>query len=173
LKSYPWSSYGEYLKRPGQRPPWLRVERLLGEWGIRQDNGAGRRQFEAGMEERKVQEHGQESEDWPALRRGWCFGEKTFREELLEMIGRKQAEHHYGEEVRESDVQKAERRTEELLQGARWNEVDLGRHIKGHKVKVRMAARLRSETTATWKWIAERLQMGHWRSAANAVRLAR
>jgi hypothetical protein len=34
-----------------------------------------------------------------------------------------------------------------------------------------MAAKLRSRTTVSWKWIAEKLRMGHWRSAANAVRL--
>src|SRR5437899_12858658 len=28
LQSFRWSSYGEYLKPPGQRAPWLRVERL-------------------------------------------------------------------------------------------------------------------------------------------------
>jgi len=33
-----------------------------------------------------------------------------------------------------------------------------------------MAARLRRETTMTWEWIAKRLGMGHWRTAANAVR---
>jgi len=30
LRAYRWSSYGEYLKRPGQRPRWLRADRLLG-----------------------------------------------------------------------------------------------------------------------------------------------
>jgi hypothetical protein len=32
--------------------------------------------------------------------------------------------------------------------------------------------RLRAETTMTWGWIARRLEMGHWRTAANAVRRA-
>jgi len=35
LAAYPWSSYGEYLKRPGRRVRWLRVERLLARWGFR------------------------------------------------------------------------------------------------------------------------------------------
>ena len=45
----------------------------------------------------------------------------------------------------------------------------LGR--KGDKGKVKLARQLRAETTISWRWIAGRLQMGHWRSAANAVRL--
>ena len=173
LKSYPWSSYREYLKRPNQRLGWLRVGRLPGEWRIRQDNPAGRRQFEQGMEERKAQEQRLESEDWKGLRRGWCFGQKSFRSQLLELIGQNQTEHHYGEEVRESAVEKAERLTKQLLEKARWTEADLEKHRKGQEVKVRMAGRLRAETTATWKWIATRLKMGHWRSAANAVAASR
>jgi len=30
LESFLWSSYGQYLKGPKERPPWLRVDRLLG-----------------------------------------------------------------------------------------------------------------------------------------------
>jgi hypothetical protein len=36
--------------------------------------------------------------------------------------------------------------------------------------KARLAARLRAETTMTRPWIAERLVMGHWRTALNATR---
>jgi hypothetical protein len=35
----------------------------------------------------------------------------------------------------------------------------------------KVAAKIRKQTTVGWKWIAEKLHMGHWRSAANAVRL--
>ena len=45
LESYPWSSYGQYLKAPGKRVNWLRVDRLLGEWGIPKDSPAGRQRF--------------------------------------------------------------------------------------------------------------------------------
>ena len=42
LRAYGWSSWPEYLKRPGKRWPWLRVERLLGEYRIPQANAASR-----------------------------------------------------------------------------------------------------------------------------------
>jgi REP element-mobilizing transposase RayT len=45
LRAFTWSSYGEYLKPAAQRPVWLRVDRLLGEKGIRRDSQAGARQF--------------------------------------------------------------------------------------------------------------------------------
>jgi hypothetical protein len=41
---------------------------------------------------------------------------------------------------------------------------------KGDAKKAMMAARLRRETTMTCEWIAKRLSMGHWRTAANAAR---
>ena len=37
LESFGWSSYGQYLKPPEQRPAWLRVDRVLGEEGIPRD----------------------------------------------------------------------------------------------------------------------------------------
>ena len=48
---------------------------------------------------------------------------------------------------------------EELKLG-RWQEADLKTRPKGDSVKVDLAARLRSETTMTVGWIAERLAMG-------------
>jgi hypothetical protein len=71
LRNCRWSSYGEYLKGPGQRTVWQRVDRLFGEMGIPQDSAAGRRQLEAIMEE---QRRGEEPGEWKAVRRGWCLG---------------------------------------------------------------------------------------------------
>jgi hypothetical protein len=65
LGDYRWSSWPEYLKKPGKRWDWLRVDRLLGEWGVRQDNAAGRRQLEQAMEQRKELER-----EWIARRLG-------------------------------------------------------------------------------------------------------
>ena len=171
LKDYRWSSWPEYLKSPDKRWPWLRVDRVLGEWGVKQDNAAGRRQLEQGMEQRRELEMSQENTDWKKLRRGWCWGPKGFREELLDLIGEKQGKQHHGEELRESEEQKAERLVGELLRKAGWTQGELKRRRKGDLKKARMAARLRGETTMTWTWISRRLEMGHWRTAANAVRL--
>src|SRR5438034_3576751 len=103
LAEYQWSSWPEYLRRPDKRLEWLRVDRVLGEWGVRQNSGTGRRQLEGAMEQRKELEHAKESGDGKHLRRGWCSGLKGFREELLELIGQKQGKQHYGQELRESD----------------------------------------------------------------------
>ncbi len=168
LTDYPWSSWPEYLKRPGKRWPGLRVDRLMGEWGVKADTGAGRRKLEAGLEQRRELEPG--NGDWKRLRRGWYFGPKTFREELLELIGERHGQQHYGEELRESEEQKAERLIAQALKKMKWTVADLGLRRKGEATKVRLAIQLRTETAVTWPWIAERLIMGHWRTARNAVR---
>ena len=170
LAEYRWSSWPEYLKSPGKRPPWLRVDRLLGESGVKADNIAGRRQLEQAMEQRKELERSRENGDWKRLRRGWCWGPKEFREQLLERIGEKQSKAHYGEELRESDEQKAQRLVADMLRRDGWTEEELKTRRKGDGKKTRMAARLRKETTMTWHWIAQRLEMGHWRTAFNATR---
>ena len=170
LKEYRWSSWPEYLQRPGKRWTWLRVDRVLGEWNVKADNAVGRRQLEQAMEQRKELEWSQAAGDWKKLRRGWCWGPKGFREELLERMAEKQGRQHHGEELREADEQKAERLVAEKMRKLGWTEKELKQRRKGEKKKAQLAAELRKETTMSWVWIAKRLAMGHWRTAANAAR---
>jgi hypothetical protein len=51
-----------------------------------------------------------------------------------------------------------------------WTEAELGRRRKGDAGKVRIARRLRRETTMTLAWIAARLQMGVWTHVSNLLR---
>src|SRR5260221_7293781 len=67
LSEFRWSSYPDYLKGRGTRPPWLRVDRLLGEHGTQRDSRAGRAEFERRMELRRASEGGVESD---ALQQG-------------------------------------------------------------------------------------------------------
>ncbi len=157
LRAYRWSSWPEYLKGPGKRWPWLRVDRLLGENRIPLDSAAGRRQLEAGMEERRAEEAGA---DYKRLRRGWCFGTDSFRKELLGQMKERLGAEHYGAERQETAEAQAEGIVREELKRRHWRDEDLGRRAKGDAGKVEMAVRLRAETVMTVKWIAERLQMG-------------
>ena len=165
LREYEWSSWPEYLKSPGKRWTWLRVDRLLGEYGIPQDRAAGRRHLESQMEARRAAEAGT---DYRHLRRGWCLGGETFRKELLAQMAERKGAEHYGEERHETEAEKAERLIAAGLKKSRWTEADLARQRKGHPVKVRLAQQLRAQTTLTVGQIAERLQMG---TRAYAVRL--
>jgi REP element-mobilizing transposase RayT len=157
LSGYRWSSWPEYLKSPGKRPAWLRVDRLLGEYRIPQDSAAGRRVLEQALEERRQSEAGA---DYKAIRRGWCLGDETFRKELLAQMTERMGAEHYGAERSETDVEKAERILREELKSRRWQEADLTKRAKGDLGKVQIAGRLREETLVTVKWIAARLGMG-------------
>jgi REP element-mobilizing transposase RayT len=157
LREYRWNSWPEYLKSPGRRPAWLRVERLLGEYRIPADSAAGRRRLEESLEERRAAEDGK---DYKSIRRGWFFGERTLKDKLLAQVGAQVGGWHYGEELRESAEVKAERIVEEELKRRKWDASSLAQRRKGDAGKLAMARRLREETTMTLAWIADRLGMG-------------
>jgi REP element-mobilizing transposase RayT len=161
LGAFGWSSYGEYVKGPSQRVPWLRVDRLLGEMGIGADSAAGRREFARRMQaSRRVEV----SAEYRKIRRGWCYGEDAFRRELLLQASQQIGQHHYGEVRRESAEDKAGRLVRAALKEAGWKQSDLARRRKGDPVKITLARRLRRETTMPLKWICQRLEMGSWKS---------
>jgi REP element-mobilizing transposase RayT len=158
LEAYRWSSYLNYLTTPKQRPKWLRVDRLFGEMGIKEDSAAGRRQFHEEMETRRAQEMG---EAWRRIRRGWCLGSASFRGQILDMMEGKVKAHNYGQERRESAQERGLRLIDEEMLRQGWTqEGELERRKKSDPVKVALALRLRTETTLTIQWIAEQLHMG-------------
>ncbi|MDB6125158.1 MAG: hypothetical protein JWQ71_4151 [Pedosphaera sp.] len=167
LTAHVWSSYPDYLKPKKKRPAWLRTDRLLGEHGISKDSSAGLREFALRVEARRHEEGS--LEQYKKIRRGWCLGEPGFRKELLEQMHGQLGEHHDGPEKLESAEEKAEGIITQELKKLRWKEGDLERRRKGDPQKVRMAARLRKETTVTLKWIAQRLHMGAWTHVTNRL----
>jgi REP element-mobilizing transposase RayT len=54
-----------------------------------------------------------------------------------------------------------------------WDEAELKRQPKGARRKVRIARRLRAETTMTLGWIAERLRMGSASMVTHCLRQER
>ena len=166
LQGYRWSSYPGYLEPPRKRPPWLRVGRLLGEHGIPQDSSAGRRHFAATMEARR---EGEAAQEFKAVRRGWCLGDKAFRKELLAQMSQQRGPNHYGEERFESDEEQALTILGGELKRRRWTEQELETRPKSDRKKVEIAGRLRQETTMTFQWIADQLAMGSASNVANLL----
>ena len=145
---------------------WLRVDRLLGEWGIPKDSPAGRKRFATCLEQRRRQES--PKTDWRAVERGWCLGDRAFREELLAQMHGSRKD-HYGLELRQSDTVHAQSVVQAELRRRGWTEEELKRRRKGDAEKVAIAWRLRQETTMTLKWIAQRLKMGAWTHVSNCL----
>jgi len=164
LLAYPWSSFGYYLAAPAHRPKWIRVERLLGEHGLKRDSPAARRDFELRMEARRL-EPGDE-EGLKALRRGWCLGSEAFKQEKLQAMEGEVGEHHFGGLRLEAAQAKAERIIQEELKRLGWGEREVAARRKHDPGKVQIALRLRRETTLTVKQIAERLHFGTAKSAS-------
>jgi hypothetical protein len=81
--------------------------------------------------------------------------------------------HHAGAEKQESAQAKAERILPEELGRGKLGIEDLEKRKRADPVKVKIALRLRQETTMTWDWIAQRLAMGAGAYAANSVRAIR
>jgi REP-associated tyrosine transposase len=157
LSAFRWSSYPEYLRAPSRRPAWLRVDRLLGEWGIPKDSVAGRKVFAQRMEWRRGENT---VEPFKGVERGWCLGGEDFRQELLEQVHTPPGPSHFGEVVQEAEEARAERLVAEGLKRLRWSEAELRARRKGERRKVELARELRSVTTMPLAWIAERLSMG-------------
>jgi hypothetical protein len=109
------------------------------------------------METRRHQESDME---FHSLRRGWCFGDEPFRQGLLAQVEGGAGRFHYGAEIQEASEAKAARIIDQELRRAVWSETDLILCKKGDPAKVRIARRLRAETTMTLQWIAARLRMG-------------
>jgi len=169
LVSYAWSSYPFYIQRPARRPIWLRVDRVLGGLGIPRDSTAGRRRFEEIMEAQRARDS---SKTYDPIRHGWYLGEREFRKELLAQVSQRSGTNHYGEELLESDAQKAERVLREGLEALGWGDGELACRAKGDAGKVALARRLRTETTMPYRWIAERLNMGVPSYVADLLRVA-
>ena len=170
LREFAWSSLGEYLKAPSKRAGWMRVDRLFGEMGIPTDSAAGRRRFEAAMEEHRSQE---QEGGFEGIRRGWFPADESFRKELLGLMQEKIGVHHYGEERQACAVERAEQIVSEELRRRGLTPDGLSRLPKGNRSKVAIAMRLRAETTMTIKWIAERVHMGSVAYLNNRLYLVR
>ena len=144
---------------------------MFGEHGIPQDNRQGRLQFARRMEAAR-QEENQEA-DYGEIRRGWsrdCGSAEDFVARMLDRIEGACGSNHTWREQAESMEQRAERIVLEGLLEAGWDADRLGDERKGHPTKVKLAQRLRRETTMTLQWIEESLCMGSWTYVSNLLR---
>ena len=156
LETYPWSSYSAFLA-PARRPGWLRLDRLLGEHGLEEDNARSRREFARRMKAIAAEDR---SDHCAALRRGWKVGAEDFADWLADKLARRGRRGEQARERRETDEALAERLVRSALAEASWSAAELARQPKGHATKVRIARELRQQTPMTRSWIAQRLKMG-------------
>ncbi len=167
LLAYPWTSLVWYLAAPEHRPRWVRVDRLLGEHGIQNDDADGRQQFEGRMEKRRWEET--DPEALRAFKRGWCLGGAEFKQQMLAMMEGSLGENHAGELRLETAHAKGERIIAEELRRLHWEQSQLTERKKCDPQKLAIAMRLRKETSLTIKVIAARLHLGTSRNAGERL----
>jgi hypothetical protein len=88
---------------------------------------------------------------------------------LRDKIKVAERDRHEASQVRETMRSRARRMIEEELAITGLQVEDLASLPKGAPVKVRIARKLRKETTLTLKEVASLLHGGNWRSLANAL----
>jgi len=167
LSDFLWSSYPAFI-RPGKRPAWLSVSRVLGarEWI---DCASGRKAYRMYMGKRVSEvlhaENPHEADEaWNKIRRGWFLGPAEFKDKLGELIDgqmrAKKRSSYSGEEVDQHD----ERMAEALLHaglgilGLQEKEVLAGK--KSSDEKCLLAWLIRRRTSVSNAWISIRLKMG-------------
>jgi putative transposase len=181
LEQYPWSSYPSYLGRPKARPPWLAVDRVLGNLALR-DDGAGRRRYGEFMEGRVAELRtaaGKRAfrEEWSAIRHGWYVGGAEFGELLIEkvkgVVGTHDRRSYGGEAVCRHDEQEAESLIRRGMRDLRLTDEDLTRLPKGHPHKKALANLAHSRTLVSHLWLSQRLHMGHPQNLSLYIKQAR
>jgi hypothetical protein len=159
---YPWSSYPEYLKAPGEHPEWLRIDRLLGKHGVTRDNVQGQSDFSRRVEQRRTNEDADGV--YAGIRRGWRLGAEDFIDRLKDHMEVAVRDRHDASQVREAMQTQAMRMIEAEPAANGLTLQDLETLPKGAAIKVRIARSIRKETTLTLKETASLLHAGNWRS---------
>jgi REP element-mobilizing transposase RayT len=180
LTSYRWSSYPLFF-RPTRRPEWLVVERVLGAMGW-SDDRSGREKYRRLMQ-RRVQElaAGERKIDrdgvWSKIRRGWCFGDEAFHEEVLARLDRVigvsgKRDSFDGLSTHEHDERMAAQWIEQGLEVLGLDDEALREMKKSCAEKCGLAWLVRRHTCVPNQWIVDRLHMGRATNFAQLVKRA-
>ena len=111
-----------------------------------------------------------------AIRRGWYLGKDSFRDKLLKMLGKPPGRRSGGS--RRADGAERDRGEKEALRilregggllGLPVSIADLAALRKSDSRKVQLAILLRTHTSVSNEWIAQKLAMGHPGSVSRSV----
>jgi REP element-mobilizing transposase RayT len=171
LREYRWSSYW-YLQHPAKRPEFMDCSGALEAAGGLADTSYGRRKYMDYLEWLTNDKTAQEEMAFDKMCRGWALGTKDFKKALIAEAAEADED---PDEPKEKSI-KVPRYDGATLQEAnelRWellldtsmkllkkSPADSIREIKSADWKILIAAVLKSKTSATNVWIAEKLNMG-------------
>ena len=167
LMKYKRSSYPSYLN-PNIRSGWLKVDRVLGNMGLKDDRSGrvayGRHMQVLVGELRTKKGRKLYSGLWKDIRWGWYIGDESFESEMLARVGQavegKQRASYSGDEMARHDEGEAERLVRKGLKILGVEESRLGVMRKGAPEKKVLAWLVTRRAMVSSRWIAARLKMG-------------
>jgi len=173
LESYVWSSYPAYVSVGPARQEWLRRDRLLRACGLdgnSPDVGFKyRRLIAARMQGSPTAEPDAVcGEVGKQLKRGWYVGGESFRKKLAGMID-KPSDNLRGLQRYAHDEAEAERLLAKALGTLELSEDNLLEMKSTQLEKQAVCWLLKTHTTISVTWLADRLGMGHRTNASRAV----
>jgi putative transposase len=176
LASYFWSSYPWYVRMRRGKPGWLITERVLGNLGLESRDAKG---YEAYLEGRVLElgiKEGRKAleKQWQRIRRGWYLGGDGFRGRMLKELKTKMTRGRQASYTGLAKLAHGQREAERMaargLEALGVAQEELAQMPKGAKEKQVLAWWLRQSTTASRRWISERLAMGDETRVSQAVR---
>ncbi len=168
LKEYPYSSYPKFLEKKVKEP--LVRKDFLSELEF-PDTAKGMRNYAEHLEWCEENDSGLRDDMVRRYTRGWAVASKEYRKDLKKMLIEMEKEGSWGgEDMAELREAKWEQFMEEKLKKEGKTLDDARKEHKSAEWKVRIAGALRSQTTATNIWIADRLAMGHPSRVRNLIK---
>ena len=159
LPGYLRSSLPKHLSRA--RPSWLRRDLFLELLNL-PDGSKGMRRYLNHLASYDLDDAGQLRAQSNEFCRGWVIGTNGFRKALAKEFSQMElAKDWGGRELRELNEYQWEEMVKEELRRRGQTQADLPRERKSADWKREIAVRLRTETSASNPWIAERLHTGH------------
>ncbi|MGL5018704.1 MAG: transposase [Luteolibacter sp.] len=175
LRSWRWSSFPAYAG--GKSPEWLETGRVLRAFQLSEDHRGGRA-YAGYLEARAKEAKGAVTNAaLTELRRGWCLGERSFAEKVLEALAggarpKRRKGSVAGAAARAHDEAEAERIAVAALRALDAPTEASQLFGKGKWVDETsvVAALIRKRTGVRNRWVAERLGMGHDGNVTRAIR---
>jgi hypothetical protein len=177
LSEYQWSSFHLYYDPP-KRPDWLCVDRVLGSYHLLDDK-MGLEDFAEMMKKRTLEVLCRDNpmecdERWRQIRRGWCLGDKDFREKMNgaadERICQFDRRSYLGAEASKHDEFEAQRLLSFGLKALGITSDDLPSLRKNDSRKKVIAWLIRRNTSVMNDWICSKLSMGRASNLSRHVR---
>lgn len=173
LEEYRHSSYW-YLRRPGQRPPFLRLDLVLAAAGQLADTPAGWTSYGDFLAWQAAEGPHGRSAAYASLSRGWALGSTGFKAALIKdhaLAATARAwESEGAKEVRQQSWEHACRLG---LKALKRTVADLTSAPKAAPWKIALAIHLKERTQASNDWIGKRLSMGSAKYVSHLVSMAR